>query len=131
VPYQPLVDGLRPRLERENALDDRAIEQCQLRHRIKYEVLGLITRTQALVAVGRRADALADLQGAVALARHMGDPALFVRAASLRLATDESEELALEVSATVKRIVTGLPDDLLRRSFESSEPVRAVLTMAP
>jgi tetratricopeptide (TPR) repeat protein len=109
----------------------RAIEQCRLRRRVKYEALGLTTRGQALVAVGRTADALADRERGVGLARQMGDPALFVRAASIRLAVDGREALALEARASVGRIAVALRDEGLRRSFEAAEPIRAVLTMAP
>jgi tetratricopeptide (TPR) repeat protein len=109
----------------------RAIEQCRLRRRVKYEALGLTTRGQALVAVGRRADALADLGRAVGLARQVGDPALFIRAASARLAVDGREALALEVRASVERIAMALPDEGLRRSFEAAEPIRALMAMAP
>jgi tetratricopeptide (TPR) repeat protein len=52
----------------------RAIEQCRLRRRVKYEALGLTTRGQALVAVGRTADALADLERGVGLAASNGRP---------------------------------------------------------
>src|SRR5712691_56098 len=108
----------------------QAIEQSRLRGRVKYEALGLTTRSRALAAVGRTADAIADINRAVNLARQMGDPALFVRGASVLLALDGSDTLALEARAGVERIVAALPDDELRRSFESAEPVRAVLSTA-
>ena len=81
------------------------------------------------MAVGRTADALADLERAVGLARQMGDPALFVRAASIRLGVDGTEALAREARASVERIAMALPDEGLRRSFAAAEPIRAVLTI--
>jgi tetratricopeptide (TPR) repeat protein len=116
----------------DGALDwaTRAIEQSRLRRRVKYQVLGLTTRSQALMTFGRRADALNDLKHAVPLARQMGDPALFVRAASVCVRLDQSEALALELGAAIERIVAALPDEHLRRCFEAAEPIRAVVTMA-
>jgi tetratricopeptide (TPR) repeat protein len=102
------------------------IEQCRLRGRIKYEAIGLTTRAGALAALGRTTPALADLQGALALARQMGDPALFLRCASALLPVGGTEVLAVEARATVQRIVAALPDDTLRRSFEAAEAVRAL-----
>jgi tetratricopeptide (TPR) repeat protein len=109
----------------------RAIEQSRLRGRAKYEALGLTTRGRALAALGRRANALADLESAVGLAHHMGDPALFLRAASVLLVLDGSQALAHQAGETVRRIVAALPEDRLRRSFEAAEPVRALLRVAP
>jgi DNA-binding SARP family transcriptional activator len=107
----------------------RAIEQSWLRRRVKYEVLGLTTRGQALMIAGRRADAHGDLEHAVRLARQMGDPALFVRAASARLGVGPSETLALELSAAVDRIIASLPDARLRHCFEAAEAIHAVVSM--
>jgi hypothetical protein len=57
----------------------------------------------------------------------MGDPALFLRTASVLLALDGNEAIAGEARAAAERIAIALSDDALRRSFESAEPVRAVL----
>jgi len=108
----------------------QAIEQSRLRGRVKYEALGLTTRSRALAAVGRTPDALADIQRAVGLARDMGDPALFVRGASVLLALDGSDTLAAETRRHLEQIASALPDDSLRRTFESAEPVRTVLITA-
>lgn len=105
----------------------RAIEQCRLRGRVKYEALGLTTRGQALAALGRTAHARADLTGAVELARKMGDPALFLRCVSVLLALGGSEAVAAEAEAAVHRIAAALPDNTLRRSFESAELIHGVL----
>jgi tetratricopeptide (TPR) repeat protein len=112
------------------SLAAQAIEQSRLRGRVKYEALGLTTRSRALVAVGRTSDAIADSERAVNLARQMGDPALFVRATSVLLTLDGSDTLAAEARAGIERIVAALPDDELRRLFKSAEPVRAVLSSA-
>ena len=108
----------------------QAIEQSRLRGRVKYEALGLTTRSRALAAVGRTPDAIADIQRAVDLARDMGDPALFVRGARVLLALDGSDTLAAEARGHLEQIVSALPDDTLRRTFESAEPVRTVLITA-
>lgn len=108
----------------------QAIEQSRLRGRVKYEALGLTTRSRALAAVGCTPDAIADIQRAVGLARDMGDPALFVRGASVLLALDGSDTLAAEARGHLEQIASALPDDTLRRTFESAEPVRAVLITA-
>jgi tetratricopeptide (TPR) repeat protein len=108
----------------------RAIELCRRVGRVKYEVLGLTTRGRALAALRRTADARADSERAVGLARQMGDPALFLRAASVLIALHETEALAVETQATAQRIVAALSDDTLRRSFEAAEPVRAAMRLA-
>ena len=88
------------------------------------EVLGLTTRAQALVALGRANEAIADLGTAVALARPVGDPALFLRAAAGLLAIDGDDALAAEGHAATDRIVAALPDPEMRRRFEAAEPLR-------
>src|SRR5438128_9001572 len=97
---------------------------------MNYESLGMTTRIQALAAVGRTPDAIADITRAVGLARDMGDPALFVRGARVLLALDGSDTLAAEARGQVERIASALPDDTLRRTFESAEPIRTVLIAA-
>jgi tetratricopeptide (TPR) repeat protein len=105
----------------------RAIEQCRRTGRVKYEALGLTTRAQALVVLGRTAAALADLERALGIARRMGDPALFLRTASILLAARESEAIALEARSAAERIATAISDDAVLGSFRSAEQVRTVL----
>jgi hypothetical protein len=91
---------------------------------VKYEVLGLVSRSQAVAARGRTRAAIADLQTAVALARPIGDPALFLRASTALLAIAGDQALASEARATARQISAALPDDDLCRSFEAAGPVR-------
>jgi len=91
-----------------------SIEESQKRGRVKYEVLGLGTRAAALHGLGRTRAAIRELQVAVPLARRVGDPAQFVRAASGLLAFDGEESLAAEAEAARSRITTNLPDTGMR-----------------
>jgi len=116
----------------DGALDwaTRAIEQCRLRGRLKYEAMGLTTRGRALVAIGRTAEARADLESAVGLARQIGDPALFLRGASVLLGVDANDALAAEAHAAVQRIRAALTDETIRQAFQAAEPIHAVLRLA-
>ncbi len=105
---------------------DEAIAQCRARGRVKYEVLGLVTRGKALTAMGRTNDAIADFRCAVALARPVGDPALLLRAIGGLLTFDGDDALAAEGAATVERIVDALPDADDRRRFKTAEPQLAL-----
>jgi tetratricopeptide (TPR) repeat protein len=103
-----------------------AIGQSRARGRVKYHALGLSTRGQALLALGRRQEAIADLRAAVALARPIGDPALFVRIGAGLLAADGDDALAGELGAAVARIAASLPNADMRRRFEAAEAVRII-----
>jgi tetratricopeptide (TPR) repeat protein len=103
-----------------------AIEQSRERGRVKYQVVGLTTRAQALIDLARTKEAIKDLQAAVTLARPTEDLALFVRAAAGLLAIDGDDALAHEAQAVVDRIAEGLPDPDMRLQFERAEPTRLV-----
>ena len=107
------------------ALDhaEAAVAQSRARGRAKYLVLGLETRARALAGLGRKVEAIKDLQPAVQSARTMGDPALFLRAATTLLATAGEDSLSQETRATARRIRNEL-DTEMRLQFESAEPVR-------
>ena len=107
-----------------------AIARSRAGHRPKYEALGCNTRAQALLALGRTTEAIADLRRAVTLARSVDDPALLLRPAAGLLAVDGDDALAAEAGAAVRRIVGALPDGDMRRSFEAAEPIRAALRWA-
>ncbi|MBZ0293669.1 MAG: tetratricopeptide repeat protein [Anaerolineae bacterium] len=109
-------------------LADTAIQYSQDRSRVKYEVLGLKTRGQALVALGRIHEAAADLRNALALARFTGDPALFLQVAAVLLAVEDDDPLAVEARTTVQRINAALPNDEMRLIFQVTELVQQ-LTM--
>jgi tetratricopeptide (TPR) repeat protein len=94
--------------------------------RVKYQVLALKTRGQALAARGSTAAALGDLRSAVDIARATSDPALFFQAAASLLTVEGDDTLAQEAHAAAERIRTALPTEEMRQSFEAAEPVRHV-----
>ncbi len=106
-----------------------AIERSRARERVKYQVIGLTTRAQALRALGRTKEAIADLSRAVTLARPVGDPALFLRPAAELLAVDGDDSLAAEAGTAVQRILGALPDADMRGRFEAAEPVRIAVRL--
>jgi tetratricopeptide (TPR) repeat protein len=110
----------------EEALEhaDAAVAQSRIRGRVKYQIAGLQTRAQALAALGRRRDAVVRLESAVALARPVGDPAMFLRAATTLLDIDGNDELLAEARAASDRIVASLSNEELTRRFKAAEPVR-------
>jgi hypothetical protein len=97
---------------------------------VKYEALGLAARGRALAARGRTKAALVPLRRAVALVRPVGDPAMFLRAATAQLEVDGDDELAGEARAAAGRILDALPDAALRCAFAAAEPVRRLLRTA-
>jgi tetratricopeptide (TPR) repeat protein len=107
-------------------LADEAAGQSRTRGRAKYEVLGLVTRAAGLTASGRSREALAALESAVALARPVGDPALFLRAAAGLLAIGGSDALAAEGRAVCLRVAEGLSDSDLRCQFRNAEALQVV-----
>ena len=52
--------------------------------------------------------------------RPVGDPALFLRAATGLLALDGDDALVAEAGAAAQRIVAALPDEPARRCFETA-----------
>jgi len=76
------------------------------------------------------AEARTDLESAVGLARQIGDPALFLRGASVLLGVHENNALAIEAYAAAQRILAALTDTTIRQAFEAAEPIRAVLKLA-
>src|SRR5439155_3406123 len=90
------------------------IEQTRAIGRVKYEVIALGTRAQALAGLGRDKDGTVDLMAALKLARRVSDPALLLRVSSLLLGIDGDDALAAEARATVERISAALPDGAMR-----------------
>jgi hypothetical protein len=103
-----------------------AIDRSRARQRLKYAVLGLLTRGQALGALGRSSDASADLRRAVDLARTVSDPALLLRASAALLLVDGDDALADEASRAVQQITEGMPAPEMRQRFLATEPARIV-----
>jgi DNA-binding SARP family transcriptional activator len=99
---------------------DRASAQAGERGRPKYQALGLATRARALIALGRHAAALDSLRAAVALARILDDPALFLHVAVPLLELDGSDELAAQARGARDRIMNALPGGEAQRRFASA-----------
>jgi hypothetical protein len=93
---------------------------------VKYQVVGLTTRAQALIDLDRTKEAITDLRAAITLARPTEDLALFLRAAGGLIAIDGDDALADEARAVVDRIAKNLPDPDMRLQFESAAPIRLV-----
>ncbi len=110
---------------------DDAIAQSLLRGRVKYQAAGLETRAKALAALGRKHEAIAGLHSAVELARPVGDPAMFLRAAAALLVLDGDDALLAETRTVARRIIGALPDEEMIRCFKAAEPVRVLGTLTP
>ena len=89
-------------------------------------LLGLGARAHALAGQGHTHAAIADLRHAVDLARPVGDPAMFVRAAAGLLALDGNDTLAAEAHATANQILVALPDTEMRHRFADAEVLQSL-----
>jgi tetratricopeptide (TPR) repeat protein len=107
-------------------LAEISIHESRDRGRVKYEVLSLKTRGQALAALGRTPEAIADLRNALKLARFTGDPMLFVHVVAALVGIEGDKELAHEAYATTQLISAALPNEEIRHIFEASEPVQQI-----
>ena len=108
---------------------DDAIQQSFLRGRVKYQVAGLETRAKAFASLGRKHEAIAGLRNALELARPVGDPAMFLRAASSLLTLDGNDALLAETRAAALQIIAALPDEEMIHRFKAAEPVRVLGTL--
>jgi ATP/maltotriose-dependent transcriptional regulator MalT len=111
------------RTAEEEALE--SLDRSRASRRPKYEALALETRGKALERLGRKREALADLRRAVEVARPVGDPAMFLRAAAELLTYDGDDSLLAEAYETAERIAAELPDDVVG-AFEDAQLVRLV-----
>jgi ATP/maltotriose-dependent transcriptional regulator MalT len=103
-----------------------AIERARSLGRPKYEALSLAAHGRALVGLGRKREAIADLQHAVAVCRPIGNPAMLVRMAASLLAVEGDAALATEARQAADRVLGALPDEDMRRGFGAAEAVRLV-----
>ena len=87
--------------------------------RVKYQVAALLTRAQALAALGCSEEALADVQNAVSLAHPVGDPAMLLRALLVQLRLKGDDAVAAEARSLAQRIAAALPDAKLRGRFHA------------
>jgi ATP/maltotriose-dependent transcriptional regulator MalT len=110
--------------EASERLAERAIVECRLRGRVKYEAFARETRARALAALGRRHEAIVEARNGVALVRPLAAPAQFLRAAATQLSLEGDDLLLTEARAAGKQIAVALPSDELRRQFEAADLVR-------
>jgi ATP/maltotriose-dependent transcriptional regulator MalT len=103
-----------------------SIELARAMGRPKYEALSLTARGRALAGLGRKREAIGDLQHAVAVARPVGNPAMLVRLAASLLAVEGDAALATEARQAADRVLGALPNEDMRRSFEAAEAVQLV-----
>lgn len=92
------------------------IERSKCRNRPKYQALGLGVRARARGELGLR-KAVEDARAAVEVARRLLDPAVLVECLSVLLKQDGTDELSAESQLAVKRVLLGVTDEVLRRSF--------------
>jgi tetratricopeptide (TPR) repeat protein len=109
---------------------DEAIAKSRASGRLKYEVLGLLTRGRALQGLGRTREAIADLRHAIGVTRPVGDPAMFLRVATALLAIEGDDALLAETRATAQRMSAALPDEAMRQRFLQAEPVRTLAKLS-
>ena len=65
----------------------------------------------------------------MALARPVGDPALFLRLAGDLLVVAGDDALSAEAGTAIERILAALTDPDMRRYFEAAEPIRIIRKM--
>ena len=102
------------------------VDMARAGGRGKYEALGLWIRGQALHALGRTHEGVAELRNALGRARKLGDPALLLHIAAALLGIEGDSTTLAEASATVGRILSSLPDEAMRRRFEEAPSVQLV-----
>ena len=112
---QVQADLARARADWHSVIDwaNDTIAQSRTTSRVKYEITGLLIHAEALTAIGRKHEAIADAQHAVSLARSLGDPVMFLRSVTALLDLDGSDQLAAETRQAVQRITSALPNDAL------------------
>jgi tetratricopeptide (TPR) repeat protein len=106
---------------------NHSIEEGHLRHRVKYEALGLATRARARLQLAQTPLAIEDVSRAVTLARNLGDPAVLIDTLALQLILDGNDALASEAKRTVDQVLSKLSNPRLRKCFLDSESVKLVL----
>jgi tetratricopeptide (TPR) repeat protein len=105
------------------------IDQSRLRHRPKYEALGLVTRARAARRLGARS-AAKDARAAVDVGRRLGDPAVLLECLIVLLEADGTDALLADARRTAQSIVRAVSDETLRAAFLTSVGGRAPRVMA-
>lgn len=107
--------------ERAVSLARDAIEQSRSKHRAKYEVQARAALAGALAALGRKAEALAELSVATAAAERLGNPTLQVSVAAAVMATEPDEDVAVKARDGVDSVPILGPSGYARRPSLSSD----------
>ncbi len=92
------------------------IEQSTCRHRPKYQALALIVCARARRELGVR-KAVDDARASVEVARRLADPVLLAECLSVVLLEEGTDELLAESQRAVDKVLLGVGDESLRRSF--------------
>jgi tetratricopeptide (TPR) repeat protein len=92
------------------------IEQARLRHRPKYEALGLVARARAARRLGARS-AVEDARAAAETARRLADPAVLLECLVVLLEIEGMDALLEEARRTAQRIVQAVSDERARSTF--------------
>ena len=95
---------------------DRVVEHSRARTRVKYEALGLALRAAAK-RHPRRKGATADADAAIGVARRLDDPAVLLHCLTTLLEIDDRVDVRAEARATVQRMLAGVSNGRLRRTF--------------
>ncbi|MBC8160645.1 MAG: tetratricopeptide repeat protein [Roseiflexaceae bacterium] len=112
-------------------LVENALAHSQPRGRVKYQAFSLETRARALAVRGRKHEAIAEARNAVNLIRPIESPALFLRAAAALLNLDGDDMLLAEACTAAERIAAALPNEEMRRRFQTTELVRLLDHLRP
>jgi tetratricopeptide (TPR) repeat protein len=95
------------------------IDQARLRHRPKYEALGLVARARAARRLGAES-AVEDARAAAQTARRLADPAVLLDCLIVLLETEGTDALLQEARRTAQRILQAVSDEELRSTFLAS-----------
>lgn len=108
------------------ALLTSVIHQEPRRGRVKYQIIGLLLRARALVGLGQRDAAQAELRAALRLAEQTANQPLWLRAAAALLALAPDPELRAAARVTVDAMSSALQDLPARSAFAQAEIVRRI-----
>jgi hypothetical protein len=106
------------------------VDQSRLRHRPKYEAMGLATRARAAHQLGARA-AAKDARAAANTGRRLADPAVLLDCLIVLLEVDGSDALRDEARRTAHVMERAISDDSLRSTFLTSVENKAPRLVGP
>ena len=105
------------------------IDRSRLRHRPKYEALGLVARARAAHRLGA-SSAVKDARAAAVVARRLADPAVLLESLIVLLEIKGSDTLLEEARQTAQRILRAVSDASLRSAFVTSVGDKAPRVLA-